>query len=433
MKARRLLLLILIAAIVSVFTTSAQLAPFNNSTPVQQTATIPMLPGTAQPLAAVPGNQTDPHVACGVATYTTDELERMSLIRYVDFAANTNLFVLGTGNDRLSDTDGRKIAFTISFESRDQIFVYDVVDQTTWPIPVVESLDPAVAGNLVAFVHPTSTTSSEIDVFDLGTLKTTPLTNDALENRAPAISPDGKVVVWEKCQGNGVGCDIYAATKTSQGTFATRRLTDAGQDRFADTNGQLVAYVSDKSGENDVYLQRIDGSNEMHLTLPGDQRNVHISGSLVVFESKTGFWWDVFLYDLSSARLYQVTNTARDESSSDVVAGCDGVNRIVYTTPGPFGDFDVWQFEFHTAKDEVDDLSTLVQSFNIPEGTKASLTSKLQDALAALAAGNTATACDSLTAFINASQAQSDKKLTAAQVRQLVDAAVQIKADIGCQ
>src|SRR4026209_203535 len=288
MKARRLLLLIFIAAILSVVTTSAQLAPYNNTAPMQQASTVPMLPGTAQPLAAVPGNQTDPHVGCGVTSWTTDVLPGMSLIKFIDSARNLELYIPGTGSDRLSDTDGRKIAFTISFEQKDQLFVYDVVDQTTWPIPVVESVDPAIAGNQVIFVHPTSATASEIDVFDLSALKTIPITNDALSNRAPAISPDGKVVVWEKCQSNGVSCDIYAATKTSEGTFATRRLTDAGEDRSADTNGQLVVYVSDKSGDNDVYLQRVDGSNEMHLALAGDQRNAHISGSLVSFESKTG-------------------------------------------------------------------------------------------------------------------------------------------------
>ena len=70
---------------------------------------------------------------------------------------------------------------------------------------------------------------------------------------------------------------------------------------------------------------------------------------------------------------------------------------------------------------------------NLHDGTENSLISKLQDALTAVNASDTATACDSLTAFINASQAQSGKKLTAAQVKQLVDSATVIKSDLGCQ
>ena len=74
-----------------------------------------------------------------------------------------------------------------------------------------------------------------------------------------------------------------------------------------------------------------------------------------------------------------------------------------------------------------------MRSFNLHDGTEASLISKLQDALAAVNAGNTPIACASLTAFINASQAQSGKKLTAAQTKQLTDAATQVKSDLGCQ
>jgi hypothetical protein len=244
-------------------------------------------------------------------------------------------------------------------------------------------------------------------------------------------------VVWEKCQPNLTSCDIYSATQTGPGTFTTRLLTGAGEDRHPDTNGQLVVYVSDKSGENDIYLQRVSGSTEMHLSIPGDQRGVQISGNLIVFESQTATGYDVFLYDVSTARLYQVTNTPGvDEQLSDVAAGCDGLSRIVYSKPGGFGDYDVWEFHFQLSDsiaDQLNDLIALVQSFKLHDGTEASLITKLQDALAAVNASDTATACDSLTAFINASQAQSDKKLAADQVKQLVDSATQVKSDLGCQ
>jgi hypothetical protein len=156
----------------------------------------------------------------------------------------------------------------------------------------------------------------------------------------------------------------------------------------------------------------------------------------MAFETKNGFWYDVFLYDLSTARVYQVTDTARNETLSDVITGCDGLNRIVYTTTGPFGDWDVWETEFQlpdSVSDQLNDLSTLLDSFDLPDGTEASLISKLQDALTAVNNSDTATACDSLTAFIKASQAQSGKKLTAEQTTQLIDAAAQIKTDLGCQ
>ncbi len=113
-----------------------------------------------------------------------------------------------------------------------------------------------------------------------------------------------------------------------------------------------------------------------------------------------------------------------------------GPTNCAHAVPGLFGDFDVYGFNFQlndSIPDELNDLSALVGSFNLHDGTETSLISKLQDALTAVNSSNTATACDSLTAFINASQAQSGKKLTAAQVRQLVDSAAQVKTDRGCQ
>ncbi len=194
MRARRLIVLVVIAAVASLGATSRQLAAGSNLAPLPQTSTIPMLPGTPRTLAAAPGNQVNPHLACGIASYTNDDLEGISSIRYFDFATNTDLFIPGTGLDRLSDTDGRQVAFTVIGPSGDQVFIYDLALQTTLPVPGVKNSDPAIANNQVAFVHANSGTASDIGVFDEATLTTTQLTNDGLLNREPALSPDGKVV-----------------------------------------------------------------------------------------------------------------------------------------------------------------------------------------------------------------------------------------------
>lgn len=437
MRARRLIVLIVIAALASLSTTSSPLAAPGNFTPIPQTTQVTMLAGTAQQISAAGGNQTNPHVMCNIASYTNDDLEGSSTIRYIDYATNTEHVLPGNSLDRLSDTDGQRIAFTELSDTGDRIFLYDIASQTTALVPGVHNVDPAIGGNLVAFVQGINPSTLQIGVYDRNTGNVTQLTNDSSVNRDPAVSPDGKFVVWQKCQANGSGCDIYSATQTGPGAFTTRLLTGAGEETSPDTNGQLVVYLSDKSGENDIYMQRVDGSSEMHLALPGDQRDVRISGNLVVFESKIGTSYDVFLYDLATARLYQVTNTPdASETLSDVVTGCNGLNRIVYAVPGPFGDFDVWGFNFQlndSTVDQLNDLIALVQSFDLHDGTETSLISKVQDALVAVNASDTATACVSLTAFINASQAQSGKKLTAAQVGQLISAASQIKTDLGCQ
>lgn len=439
MRAHSLILLFIILALTSVSATSIQFAaPSNQALLPQTTTTISMLQGTTQPIKVGPGNQLNPHVACSLASYTNDDLEGTSTIRYLDFATNTEHVLPGNGLDRTSDIDGQRIAFTQLEADGDHVMIYDIASQTTSSVPGNQNRDPAIGGNLIAFVHGpfSELASNEIAVYDRSTGNVTQLTNDTLLDRFPSVSPDGKVVVWEKCQPNGTGCDIYSATQIGPSSFTTRFVSGAAGDVFSDTNGQFIAYTSNKSGENDIYLQRTDGSTEMHLSIPGDQRDLRMSGHLLVFESQTAdLSYDVFLYDLSSARLYQVTNTRSSETLSDVVAGCNGVNRIVYAVPGA-GDFDVYAFTFQLSDsitDQLNDLTALVQSFNLHDGTETSLLSKLQDALAAINSSDTAAACDSLTAFINASQAQSGKKLTANQVMQLVDSATQARTDLGCR
>jgi hypothetical protein len=81
---------------------------------------------------------------------------------------------------------------------------------------------------------------------------------------------------------------------------------------------------------------------------------------------------------------------------------------------------------------QINDLIALVRSFGLGSALESSLVSKLQNALAAVNAGDTATACSSLTSFIKQVQSQSNKKITADQKTQLINSANQIKANLGC-
>ena len=438
-QTRRLLVLLIAVALVSINagpSLSAAASKGAQSAVVSQTTTITMLPGTTQAINNGPGNQTNPHIYCDLASYTNDDFQGASTIHYFDFSTSTDRVIPGN-QDLLSDIAGSRIAFTEVHADGDHVAVYDTVSQATTFVPGAARSNPSIGGNLVAFEDRSFSTNpneSEISVYDQSTGTVTRLTNDALFDRNPAVSPTGNAVVWEKCQPNGTGCDIYSAIQTGPGTYQTQLLTGPGEDRLPDTNGEIVVYISDKSGENDIYFQRVGGSTEFHLAIPGDQRDVSISGDLIAFESQVQVGYDVFVYDLSTGNLYQVTNTpGLNETLSDISV-CNGIGRIVYAVPGA-GDFDVYAFTFQvpsSTANQIDDLIALVRSFNLPAGTESSFITKLQDALAAIEVSDTATACDSLTAFINACQAQSDKKLTAAQASQLINSATLIKTTLGC-
>jgi len=78
------------------------------------------------------------------------------------------------------------------------------------------------------------------------------------------------------------------------------------------------------------------------------------------------------------------------------------------------------------------DLDATIEGFALPHGTSNALRVKLDAAQAALAAGNVTAACNNLQALINQANAQSGKKLTAAQANQIITAAKAIRATLGC-
>jgi subtilisin-like proprotein convertase family protein len=86
-----------------------------------------------------------------------------------------------------------------------------------------------------------------------------------------------------------------------------------------------------------------------------------------------------------------------------------------------------------TPEEMITDLQSQVSGLGLPKGLTTALNSKLQEALDALDADNTAGACVSLRAFLNqVASAQKTKKLTAEQAQPLTTAANDIRTTLDC-
>src|SRR5690348_8267484 len=307
------------------------------------------LNGTFQAVNNGLGDQTEPALDCNLTAYVSRDGQGLSRIHYLSSPSNTDLVVPGNGLDTQPNVSGSRIVFTEEIPSGPSISVFNVLSQFRTDIAGVQRSNASIGGDLVAYEDRSffaAPNQSELGVYDLGTDTDIRLTNDLLFDKNPAVSPTGNAVVWEKCQTDGLGCNVYAAVQTSPGVFTTRALTNAvGENRSPQTNGQIAVYISDRSGENDIYLQPLSGGAETQLAIAGDQRDLSISGNLISFTSKPDAQssYDIMVYDLNTATLYQVTNTPVDETSSRI-AFCNGVGRIVYVSPGT--DWDIYSFTF---------------------------------------------------------------------------------------
>ena len=437
LKHLRLLFFFLIVVAVCVPLRTQLAAPVTTeATIVLQTDGAPFLQNTPEIVNNELGNQTNPHVQCNQVSYTFDDFQGSSTIHYKDMSTGIDNVIPGNQVDLLSDISGSHVAYTEVTFNGDTVRIFDTVSQSQTIVPGLRRSNPSIGGNLVAFEdRSASIIAPQIATYDLSTGTVTPLTNDSSTNLWPNVSPSGDAIVWDKCEANAVNCTAYAAVRTAPGVFTTRALTGvSSRPHLPFTNGEIAVYVSNQSGENDIYYQTLAGGAEVHLAIPGDQRWPRISGDLISFESQDQNGYDIFLYNIRSGNLARVTNTTQVDETLNEIDVCNGVARIVYSIPGD-GSFDVYGLKFpapSVADDQIDDLIALIGSFNLPPGTANSLVTKLQSALAAIDASDTATACSYLTSFTNECAAQSGKKLSTAQATQLINAANSIKTNLGC-
>ena len=81
---------------------------------------------------------------------------------------------------------------------------------------------------------------------------------------------------------------------------------------------------------------------------------------------------------------------------------------------------------------QVSALITTVNSFHLSSSVQNALDNKLKDTLTAINVGQTTTACSELTDFSGYVQSHTGKGLTSSQATQLIAAAKQVQAVLGC-
>ena len=297
-----------------------------------------------------PGNQTDPHVSGDIAAYTD---ESNGQIRYYDFfsMAPGSIMTPAGSTDQLSDVNGNHIAFARKTGPNRSCQVFDV---TTW---MTVQIGPDNSGAFATALGSETVAFVSADDIKVGRISNpsgalTNLSNSAELDLSPAVSPDGNAVVWQSCSGSA--CSILKSTFNGtlwSGSVIVANAPAVNAD--PDTDGTSIVYDSDRAGSidgSDIYMQALSGGADTQLSLPGAQRNPSISNGIVVFESTAvgSSSADLFVYEISSNRLFQLTDTpALDEQLNDVTVLADGSIRVVWAAHPDFSsDNDIYAQTF---------------------------------------------------------------------------------------
>jgi len=141
------------------------------------------------------------------------------------------------------------------------------------------------------------------------------LTHDEYQYRSAEMSPDGSVIVASVDMGEQSDL-VLISPKNGQ---IVKRLTDTEWDEVSPTwsnGGNLIAYVSSKGGNPQIYIMNSDGTGERRLTMAGTYNTQPKFGpdNRVVFSGMDMFRSDLFFVDLEGniSRLTQEQGNNKD-------------------------------------------------------------------------------------------------------------------------
>ena len=286
------------------------------------------------------GRQFDPHVDGNLISYTYDT-GNGNHVRYFRFGVDTTPSEIPIGQseqDLLSHVSDGRVAYSHVEGLTTSVNVFDTTQPASASNPFVVNpqadvsrFRPAIRGNTIAYIDTTLEPHGELVVYDLTTNTAQRLTDDAAADQNASLSPDGNTVVWEHCEIDTNHCDIWQGVRSGATWTISAVSSDPANETLPDTTGSVHVYSSDRpSGAGDIYFRNAGGAIEFELALAGVQAASHISGDFIAFAGNSPGEYDIFLYQRSTNRLWNLTNSPEDDLLSDISTLPNGDVIVVY-------------------------------------------------------------------------------------------------------
>jgi TolB protein len=143
-------------------------------------------------------------------------------------------------------------------------------------------------------------------------------TNFKNTTSSPSISPSGQLAFSSAISNDG-SMEIYVSNLDGSGM---RRLTKTNKavnisPRWNPATGREIAFISDRGGSPSVYVMDASGANQRHLLGRGghaDSPSWSPDGRYLAFTYGGAGSYQVFIADVASGQLLQLTSAGRNES-----------------------------------------------------------------------------------------------------------------------
>jgi beta propeller repeat protein len=298
--------------------------------------------GTTYRITTDLGDQYDPSIAGDIIVFT-DYRSSDTDVYYYDLSKNQEFpVIVAPGNQELTDVSDGRIVYT-DYRTAD-IMLYDTSTGETRDLTRADkdaighpfsSVDPSISGDIVAWWD-SRDGNMEIYAMDVSTNEERRITSSPAVDGKPAVH-DGKIV-WQRCQAGGT-CDIYEYTWADDTTLQIT-ATPEWNERNPHIHGSNIVYQSDQGSDSDIYVYNLDTGVEKRLSLSGDQANPHVWGDDVSFDDLSAGLYHIKLWNIPSNSVFAITGGSSGQYLNDIWG-----NRIVYTDDRN-GDLDIYMTEF---------------------------------------------------------------------------------------
>jgi uncharacterized repeat protein (TIGR01451 family) len=351
------------------------------------TPTVKQTPaGNVIVVSNVPAGFGDPHVSGDLVCY----INGSTFVHYFNLSTQTDNVVPqppGGSVDVLCDVRGSTITFTRVGLTPDSASpcgqkqaILDLDVSTGGPpveiAPLADSCreEPNIGDQTIAWQEVFGTLASDTRIVaynraDGSTQTLTPPSGLPMPEDVPAVSPDGSVVVYERCPNTThSSCTVWSATR-SNGTWTAQQLPSQtqGAESHPDTDGTIITYSSNyltngTAGDH-LLWQPAAGGIEQVLNLAGHAVNPTVSSGIIAFaQSPTVSGFQIAVYDVANNVLYNLEadliaagllSQVPGSSSvlDDISVTPDGKIRVVWRTDYGANTASVFAYTFNIGAD----------------------------------------------------------------------------------
>jgi Tol biopolymer transport system component/DNA-binding winged helix-turn-helix (wHTH) protein len=156
----------------------------------------------------------------------------------------------------------------------------------------------------------------------------------------PAISPDGKYVAFVE---DYADANIWRFQIEDGGKqIPPRRLivsTRADHSPQFSPDNQKIAFISDRTGAEAIWISDANGANQRQITDSGGSPRFSPDGKFILYDAKTNGNFDIFLISIEGGQSRRLTT----ESSQDILPAWSADGRSIYFCSDRSGSNQIWK------------------------------------------------------------------------------------------